>query len=403
MVIETQPTMIAVPSRQVRREIPILSYGFRSFFLVAGIYGGLGICIWLPLFFGDISIPTAFSPVDWHIHEMLYGYLPAVMAGFLLTAIPNWTGRLPIRGRPLAILVAAWLAGRVAIFVSAIIGPIVAGVVDVLFPLLIAAAAAREIAVGRNWRNLPPVAIFLLLVIGDAIFHIEDFKTGSADIGTRLGIAAAIALITLIGGRVIPSFTHNWLTRENPGRVPVPFGPFDMAALVISMLALVAWICFPRWAGSAVLMLIAGVAHAIRLGRWAGYRTIRDRLVLVLHVGYGFVPLGFILLAAAILIPQVVPTSAGIHAWTAGAIGTMTLAIMTRASLGHTGHRLIAGPLTQLVYVAVVVAALARIAATFSTNSATLLLYIAGCAWIAAFWSFAIGYGPLLAKARQSQ
>ena len=136
---------------------------------------------------------------------MLYGYLPAVMAGFLLTAIPNWTGRLPIRGRPLAILVAAWLAGRVAIFMSAIIGPLAAGVVDVLFPLLIAAAAAREIAAGRNWRNLPPVAIFLLLVIGDAIFHIEDFKTGSADIGTRVGIAAAIALITLIGGRVIPA------------------------------------------------------------------------------------------------------------------------------------------------------------------------------------------------------
>lgn len=402
MLTKTQPTTVTVPNRQVHRDIPILSYGFRTFFLAASIYGGLGLCIWLPLFFGDIAIPTAFSPVDWHIHEMLYGYLPAVMAGFLLTAIPNWTGRLPIRGVPLAILLVAWLAGRVAVFTSAIIGPLAAGVVDVLFPLLIAAAAVREIAVGRNWRNLPPVAIFLLLVIGDAIFHIEDFKTGSADIGTRVGIAAAIALITLIGGRVIPSFTHNWLTRENPGRVPTPFGLFDIGALAISALALLAWVCLPRWAGSAVLMLIAGVAHAIRLGRWAGYRTVRDRLVLVLHIGYSFVPLGFILLAAAILIPQRVPTSAGIHAWTIGAIGTMTLAIMTRASLGHTGHKLIAGPLTQLIYSAIVVAVLARIAAAFSTNSATLLLCVAGCAWVASFWGFAIGYGPLLTKARQS-
>ena len=140
----------------------------------------------------------------------------------------------------------------------------------------------------------------------------------------------------------------------------------------------------------------------VRLGRWAGDRTLRDRLVLVLHVGYGFVPLGFLLVAGAILYPQAVPVSAGIHAWTVGAIGTMTLAIMTRASLGHAGQELVAGPLTQAIYVAVLLAAFLRIAAAFGSEVAALLLEAAGAVWIAAFWFFAVGYGPLLLRPRKA-
>ena len=160
----------------------ILSYGFRPFFLGGAIYAGLGILIWLPLFFGDLSLPTTFSPVDWHIHEMLYGYLPAIITGFLLTAIPNWTGRLPLQGKPLALLVAVWIAGRVAIGVSAVIGPLAAGVIDILFLALLAAATAREVVIGRNWRNLPPVLIVLVLLAGNVIFHVEDYATGHGGI-----------------------------------------------------------------------------------------------------------------------------------------------------------------------------------------------------------------------------
>ena len=392
--------MTAIPRLRSFAGPAILSYGFRPFFLAAGIWAGLGILIWLPLFAGDIAIPTAFSPVDWHIHEMLYGYVPAVVTGFLLTAIPNWTGRLPLQGPPLAVLVGAWVAGRIAIFVSAAIGPLAAGIIDNLFLALIAAAAAREVVAGRNWHNLPPVAILLLFLAGNVIFHVEDFAQGSADIGTRLGIAAAVSLISLIGGRVIPSFTRNWLARENPGRLPVPFGRFDIAVLAVSTAALALWIALPPWPETGALMLVAGVLHAIRLGRWAGWRTGGERLVLVLHVAYAFVPLGFLAMGAAILAPQQLPLSAGIHIWTAGAIGTMTLAIMTRASLGHTGHKLIAGPLTQAVYAAVVIATLARVAATFAGDLGPPLLHLAGCAWIIAFWAFAVGYGPALWRPR---
>ena len=394
--------MTPIPRLKAYSGPALLSYGFRPFFLAGATYAGFGILIWLPLFFDDIIIPTTFSPLDWHIHEMLYGYLPAVVTGFLLTAIPNWTGRLPLQGGPLAVLVLAWIAGRVAVWFSSTIGAPVAGGIDVLFLFLVFVATAREVVAGRNWRNLPPIFVVLIFLIGNVIFHVEDHEMGTAELGTHLGVAAAVALISLIGGRVIPSFTHNWLTRENPGRLPVPFGRFDIAVLGLSLIALAVWIANPTWADTAVLMLAAGTAHTVRLGRWAGDRTLRDRLVLVLHVGYGFVPLGFLLVAGAILYPQAVPVSAGIHAWTVGAIGTMTLAIMTRASLGHAGQELAAGPLTQAIYVAVLLAAFLRIAAAFASGVAVSLLEAAGAAWIAAFWFFAVGYGPLLLRPRKA-
>jgi uncharacterized protein involved in response to NO len=379
----------------------LLSYGFRPFFLLGAIYAGLGVLIWLPMFFGEIAMPTAFSRLDWHIHEMLYGYLPAVITGFLLTAIPNWTGRLPLQGGSLAGLVTVWIAGRVAVCVSAVIGPLAAAAVDVLFLLLVASAIGRELIAGRNWRNLPPLFIVLIFLAGNVTFHIEDYETGNAEFSTRLGIAAAVALISLIGGRVIPSFTRNWLARENPGRLPVPFGRFDQAVLAVSVLAMVSWVASPAWIGTAALMLLAAAAQTIRLARWAGDRTWRDRLVLILHIGYAFVPLGFAMLAANVLAPQVVSISAGIHAWTVGAVGTMTLAIMTRASLGHTGHALAAGPLTHGIYATVVIAAVLRVAAAVLPDAMTLLLCASGAAWIAAFWMFAAGYGPLLMQPRR--
>jgi uncharacterized protein involved in response to NO len=394
--------MDPIPRRNVLSSHPLLSYGFRPFFLVGAAYAGLGVLIWIPLFFGEIVVPTAFSPLDWHIHEMLYGYLPAIVAGFLLTAIPNWTGRLPLQGRALAVLVTVWMAGRVAVCVSALIGRPAAGAVDVLFLVLTAAAAGREVIAGRNWRNLPPVFILLAFAVGDVIFHLEDYRKGSAELGTRLGIAAAVLLISLIGGRIIPSFTRNWLTRENPGRLPLSFGRLDIGVLVISLFALALWIATSNWTGTAALMLLAGFMQAIRLARWAGDRTLRDQLVLVLHVGYAFVPLGFVMLGGAILVPSTVPVSAGIHCWTVGAIGTMTLAVMTRVSLGHTDQKLTAGPLTRIIYGTVVFAACLRIAAAFPSMAGRALLEAAATAWIAAFWLFVTGYGALLFRPRRN-
>ncbi len=390
--------MNPVPRLRAYAGPALLSYGFRPFFLFGAIYAALAVLAWLPIFYGELEVASAFAPVDWHVHEMLYGYLPAIIAGFLLTAIPNWTGRLPIQGMPLLVLFAVWLAGRVCVTLSAQIGWL-AAVIDCGFLVLLVAACAREVITGKNWRNLRVIGIVVLLLAGNIAFHAEAHMRGHAEYGTRVGIAAIVLLLALIGGRIIPSFTRNWLVRENPGRLPVPFSYFDGAALAVSAVALALWIAQPSGWLSATTLLVAAVLNVVRLARWAGDRTTRDRLVLILHVGYGFVPLGFLLAGLGAL--DMIVASAAIHAWMVGAAGTLTLAVMTRASLGHTGNALAASPATQTIYVAVVIAALARISSSLEPAWNDWTLHIAAYAWAVAFLGFAAAYGPLLLRARR--
>jgi len=392
--------MSGIPRLRDYRGPVLLSYGFRPFFLFGAIYAGLAILAWLPMFSGELELSTAFSPVDWHVHEMLYGYLPAVVTGFLLTAIPNWTGRLPIQGMPLLVLFSVWLAGRVAVTFSAEIGWLAAAIIDVDFLVLVVAATAREIVAGKNWRNLRVVGLVTLLLAGNVAFHVEAHVQGTAEYGARVGIAAIVLLIVVIGGRIVPSFTRNWLARENPGRLPTPFARFDVAVIGASAATLALWVAQPLGLATASALAVTAVLNIVRLARWAGDRTWRDRLVLILHVGYAFVPLGFLLASAAAL--DIIVPSAGIHAWTVGAAGTMTLAVMTRASLGHTGNTLTASAVTQAVYAAVVIAAIARICVSLEPASSEALLPVTVFAWCVAFFGFAASYGPMLMGRRRA-
>ena len=389
--------MTAVSRPRARQGWPLLAAGFRPFFLLGSIYAGLAILVWLPVFHGEITLISAFTPRDWHVHELLYGYLPAVITGFLFTAIPNWTGRLPIQGTPLLALVIVWIAGRLAVTLSAETGWMTAMLVDASFLALVATAAAREIVAGRNWKNLNVVILVLLLLAGNVAFHLEAHFRGLAETGIRIGIAVVVLLISLIGGRIIPSFTRNWLVRENPGRLPAPFARFDMVVVAITALTLASWIVNSGSRLTGTALALAGLLHLVRLARWAGDRTFRERLLLVLHVGYAFVPFGFLLNAASAF--GLVPPGAGIHAWMAGAAGTMTLAVMSRATLGHTGQPLTASRATQAIYLAIIVAALARICAVIDPAHSEPLLHLAAFAWAAAFLGFAVTFGPLLAGA----
>jgi len=390
--------MNAVPRLRHYGGPALFSYGFRPFFLFGALYAGLAMLVWLPFFYGDLNLATAFTPRDWHVHEMLYGYLPAVVTGFLLTAVPNWTGRLPLQGMPLLILAVIWAAGRIAVMLSAVIGGLAAAVIDASFLFLIAAALAREIIAGRNWRNLKVLVPMTILGAANIGFHIEAQLQGSAVYGMRLGVAAIVTLIMLIGGRVIPSFTRNWLARENPGRMPIPFSKFDAVAIALGAAALVLWIVLPFTGLTGLALLAAGALHAMRLARWAGERTLRDRLVLVLHIAYAFVPLGFVLTALAAF--ELLPPSAGLHAWMSGGAGMMTLAVMTRASLGHTGRALVASRGTQAIYVAIFLSAIARVSSALLPDWTNPLLHAAGFAWIVAFGGFVVIYGPMLLHAR---
>ena len=388
--------MTAVPRFRAHQGLALFANSFRPFFLFGSIQAGLAILVWLPMFYGEITLTSAFAPRDWHVHEMLYGYLPAVITGFLFTAIPNWTGRLPIQGTPLKVLVIVWIAGRLCVTFSAETGWLAAMLVDAGFLALVALAAAREILAGRNWRNLNVVMLVLLLLAGNVAFHLEAHFHGAADIGIRIGIAVVVLLISLIGGRIVPSFTRNWLARENPGRLPVPFGRFDMIVVAIGALALASWIVIPESRLTGAALALAGLLHLVRLGRWAADRTWRERLVLILHIGYAFVPAGFLLTAASAF--GLVAAGAGIHAWMVGAAGVMTLAVMSRATLGHTGQQLTASVTTQAIYAAIIVAALSRICADIEPVYSEALLHVAAFAWAAAFIGFAISFGPLLVR-----
>lgn len=377
----------------------VLSYGFRPFFLFGAFYGGLALLAWLPMFEGRFELATSFSAMDWHIHEMLYGYVAAIVTGFLLTAIPNWTGRLPLNGAPLLVLVLVWAAGRLAVACSAVIGWAPAAIIDVLFLLLVLAAAGREIVAGENWRNLRVLVFVALFALANVTFHIEAHVQGETPYSQRLGLSAVILLVMLIGGRIVPSFTRNWLVRENPGRLPAPFDRFDALSIAAGAIALAAWTAVPDSRVSGGLLIGAGLLHAARLARWAGDRTTRDPLVLILHIAYAFIPLGFVL-AGATALGADMPASAGVHAWSVGAIGAMTLAVMTRATRGHTGRALEAPPATQLLYGAVILSAALRIAAALLPALSQPLLWAAAIAWVAAFWGFCGVYGPMILRPR---
>ena len=372
---------------------PILHYGFRPFFFLAALHAGLTVPVWLLMHRLGTEMPGPFQGAAWHAHEMLFGYLAAVMAGFALTAVPNWTGRLPLSGWPLAGLAALWLAGRMA--TATVTDPLTAMTIDLAFPAALAAAIWREVIAGGNWRNAPVAAIFTLFGLANAAHHLDGSALVPEGLGVRLALAAIIMLIALIGGRIVPSFTRNWLVKRGNSRLPAPFGPLDKATIFTTGVATVLWVAIPASAWAGLAMLVAGVLLASRLSRWAGAATWREPMVLILHLGYGWLALSVTMLGAAAIWP-LVPATAAIHALTAGAVGTMTLAVMTRASLGHTGRTIRADGWTLAIYCAVTAGALLRMAAPFEAEYDLPLLVAGGAFWSAAFLGFAVRYGPVL-------
>ena len=389
-------------AQQIRayRGPALLSLGLRPFFLGAAIWAALIILIWLPVLWGMISLPSEFSPVAWHSHELIFGYLPAVMTGFLLTAIPNWTGRLPVVGMPLLGLFGLWLAGRVAIVTSAWIGAPLAAVIDLSFLALVALVMAREIISSNNTRSLRLLAIVILMLGANALFHAENVLDIGDGYGFRMGIAAGVMLIMIIGGRVVPSFTRNWLARNRPeNEMPIPFDKFDGVAIAAAAIGLASWVVWPLRPVTALLFVGAFAIHLMRLSRWQGIAARAEPIVSILHVAYLFVPLGFLLLSFSILFPEFLAQSGALHAWTAGAIGLMTLAIMTRASLGHSGRVIKASKPIVFIYLMAIVAVISRLIAAFDFMP-DVFLQISVIGWVAAFAGFAVVYWPVLVRPR---
>lgn len=377
----------------------ILSFGFRPFFLFAGIWATLAMVLWVFMLTGALALPVAWSSFDWHAHEFVFGYTSAVIAGFVLTAVPNWSGRLPVIGWSLAWLSALWVAGRVAVLVSGWLPWWLVAIIDVGFLAVFAGVILREIVSGKNWRNLPVVGMVALLALANAAFHIEAaLGHAAADgYGLRFALGAIISLISLIGGRIIPSFTRNWLARRQETEFPVPWSRPDLWILLGSGAALVLFVAAPGAAPTGWLLILAGIAHLWRQSRWRPFATGPEALLWVLHLGYLLLSLGFVAAGAATL--GLVPYAAGLHVWMAGAIGLMTLAVMGRAANGHTGRPLHAGPWLAASYVALTASVAARFIAGFMPGSMG-LLHLAALLWVAAFGVFSVLYWPILTGPR---
>jgi uncharacterized protein involved in response to NO len=379
---------------------PVLRAGFRPFFLGGAFWALAVVVLWVCSLAGEVTLPTGFDPLAWHRHEMLFGYLSAVIAGFLLTAIPNWTGRLPLAGAPLAGLAGLWLAARLAVLFSSVTGMLPAALLDVGFLVVLAAVCAREVFAARN-RNVPIVFIVLLFAIADGLDHAQAFGAAVPDgLGWRAGFALVLILISLIGGRIIPSFTRNWLVKRGREHgLPGQPSAYDKATIALTAIALLMWCAMPDGSWTAWSLMLAGAAQAVRLGRWSGLRAARDPLVFILHVGYAWLPAGLLLLGASHFTPNVSPTM-GLHALAAGSMATMTLAVMTRATLGHTGRALRADTWTCMIYVLVSAGAVLRVSAPKLPWGYMGEIEIAGFLWAGAFALFLLSYGPKLLAPR---
>ncbi len=379
----------------------ILAMGFRVFFLGAGAWAAAAMIAWLFTLELGVFLPTALDPLTWHTHELLFGFVAAAISGFMLTAIPNWTARLPVRGLPLALLFLLWLGGRAAVAFSAPLGAPVAAAIDVAYLATLFVVVAREIVIPRHWRNLPVAGLVGLLAIANLLVHLEVLEAAETGaLGLRFGVATVVFLITLIGGRIVPSFTLNWLRKHRDEVPSAPFAVIDRLALAATALAGVAWVAAPDTPLSGALTLAAALANAIRLARWHGHRTLGEPLLWVLHHAYAWLAAGLALLGVSALVPEV-PQTTALHALTAGAIPMMILAVMTRAILGHSGRALTAGHGTTAIYGAVSLAALLRIVSPLLGSAETDAIMVAGVLWAAGFVTFLALYGPIMVRGRR--
>jgi uncharacterized protein involved in response to NO len=403
--MDLQTLMQGNPASSTAPRVALFEYGFRPFFLAAGLYAALSLFAWLAIWFGFADWYGPWAGPRWHAHEMIFGFALAGVAGFMLTAIPGWTGTSARRGVPLAMLVLLWLAGRAAMWASAAVpAPLVAALDLAFLPGLALAVAGPLIGkarAARSPRNLVFLVFIAVLWTADLFMQLDPLgvTANAGAIGERLGRDCLLLMIGLVGGRIIPAFTRNTLKAEGQEAAPRSFLALDAVALGGLALMLLADVAFGEGAISGVLAAIAALANGCRLAFWQPLRTRAQPMLWVLHLGYAWLVAGLALKAASDL-GGWVPDMAAMHALAVGAIGTMLVAVMSRAGLGHTGRRIVASPATVAAYVLISVAAVLRVLATFLLDLYGPLVAASGLLWCLAFALFAAVYLPVLVSPR---
>jgi uncharacterized protein involved in response to NO len=378
---------------------PILALGFRPFFLLAALFATAAAPLWVLIYEGLLDPVSYLPPTIWHAHEMVFGFAIAVVAGFLLTASTHWTGWQTASGWKLAALAGLWIGGRLALCEGAHLPTWLVVAVDAAFLPIVALGLAIPILRAGNRRNIAfPI---ILVVLGATNLAIHLAALGVIDWDPSRGVRFAIDLILLmigvLGGRVIPSFTKNALpqARVNPCAKASILALSSLAALAVTD----ATVGTPAVSGT--LALFAGIINALRMRGWGTFSTIRHPILWILHAGYGWMAIGLILRGVADL-TGIIPTDAGIHALTLGTIGSMTIGMMSRVALGHTGRAITPARLTIAAYWLVNAAALLRVLfAMISDDSLRVwVLSVSGTLWSLAFLCFVVVYLPILSRPR---
>lgn len=381
---------------------PLWGRAFRPFFLGVGVYGFVVVAAWTAIWRGVLEAPAWLSPTWWHGHEMLFGLVAAAIAGFLLTAVPVWTGRRAPCGRPLMALFGLWALGRLALLGAGHLPATLVAAIDVAFLPLVAALLVRTLWRTGQRHNYAVVALVGVLALANAAVHAQvlGFAAGSAPRALRFTADVVVVLIVVIGGRITPGFTTNALIRLGvDARASTRPWLDRLAVVAVALLAGVDLIA-PRGLASGLLAAAAGLAVAARMTGWQTLRTWRDPLVWSLHAGMAWVAVGLLLVAAGDL-TQSVPAAPGLHALTAGAMGSMILAVMTRVGLGHTGRLLVLPRGVVASYLLVHAGAAARVLAALAPGPVqSPLLLTGGLLWAAAFGLFAIVYRSILTRPR---
>jgi uncharacterized protein involved in response to NO len=377
---------------------PILALGFRPFFLLAAILAAAAVPMWLLIYQGVLEPVSHLPPTIWHGHGMVFGFAAAVIAGFLLTAATNWTGRRTATGVGLGALAGLWIAGRVALIVPGVPAWLAIGVDVAFLPTLAVILAIPLLATG-NRRNIVFPAVLTVLGLVNLAIHLGaiDAIAWDPSRGLRIAIDLILLMIGVLGGRVIPSFTKNALPRAKVNPCPKA----GVLALVSLAALAVAEMATDDAAIVGSIALAAGVINLLRMRGWGTFATLRTPILWILHAGYVWLAAGLILRGIAEL-TGLIPPDAGIHALTLGGIGSMIIGMMSRVALGHTGRPIIAAPLTVAAYWLVNAAALLRVAfaLTWDDTLRSVSLMGSGVLWSLAFAFFIIVYGPILNRPR---
>lgn len=386
------------PQRGAGR-FPLFALGFRPFFLLAALFAAVSVPLWLLAYRGTLEPESHLPALVWHGHEMVFGFATAVIAGFLLTAAANWTGRRTASGLGLAALAGLWLAGRIAVFCGAALPAWLVIAIDVGFLPVLAVTLAVPILGAGNRRNM--IFPVILLVLGGVNLAIHLGALGELDWNYSRGLRIAIDLILLmigvLGGRVIPSFTKNAV----PSAKVNPCPKASILALVTLAAVAVADLATDNPTVTGAIALAAGIVNVLRMRGWGSFATGRSPILWILHVGYAWLALGLILRGLGEL-TDLVPVDAGMHALTAGAIGSMVIGMMSRVALGHTGRAIVPARLTVAAYWLLNVGAALRVLAPtpWAEPWRLTLLELSGCLWSLAFLLFAIVYLPILIRPR---